>query len=500
MKFKPAWRGHFETEVVELIIPSGGAAIALIAGPAIGPLSAVSKICALGKDDLPIALSTDAKVWFAEGLKISGLREADILEIRFLGSQKWIDILTVLASGRSSLKIGKPVPLHDSASSLQFLPREGRLRLQKDPPKNESPILQVKSHGEPVKVLVVDDSETMRLLLSRIIARDPQLKFVGAVGLPSQVPEALERLKPDVMTLDIHMPEMNGVELLKTLLPNQRIPTVMISSLSKEDGSLVLDALEAGAVDYIQKPSMLEIATVAPMICEKIHNASSAQVRIAHRLAPKKVASVATDGSRIDLSSLILIGSSTGGTEALKVVLTALPDKIPGILIVQHIPPVFSKAFADRMNGLCPFEVKEAADGDVVIPNRVLIAPGGFQMKIRDRRGEVVVGIEDGDPVNRHKPSVDFLFDSAAQLKSRRMTAAIMTGMGADGAQGLLKLRQGGARTLAQNEETCTVYGMPREAAKLGAAERIVALDDIAKVLIEFCEKDRGSGTTPKAG
>jgi two-component system chemotaxis response regulator CheB len=264
----------------------------------------------------------------------------------------------------------------------------------------------------------------------------------------------------------------------------------MISSLSASDGNFVFDALLSGAVDYIQKPSMAELPVVGPLICEKVRTAAMSRASAHGNATPGKQLPV-SPGQPVDMDCLIAIGSSTGGVEALREVLTRLPEHVPPIVIVQHIPPVFSKAFADRMNTLCPFTVKEAEHGERVTANKVLIAPGGMQMHLRQTADGLVVGIADAEPVNRHKPSVDYLFDSILALKHSKVVAAILTGMGGDGARGLLKLRESGARTLAQDEATCVVYGMPREAAKLGAAEEVVPLPNIAGVLLEFCQAHR---------
>ena len=345
--------------------------------------------------------------------------------------------------------------------------------------------------GARVRAMIVDDSDPIRKLLETVLGADPSIEIVGSFGLPSQAEEAFARLKPDVVTLDIHMPEMNGVELLKRLQARGAARAVMISSLSKEEGGLVLDAIEAGAVDYMQKPSLADLDVAAPVMREKVRAAAAAHVQAPSRAraaAPRQVTVAPAAG--FAAGSLIAIGSSTGGTEALKQVLTMWPAEVPPILIVQHIPAVFSRAFADRMNALCAFEVREAKDGDLVSPSLALVAPGGFQMRVLpDRNGALRVRIEDSEPVNRHKPSVDALFDSIAALKGPRVAAAILTGMGADGARGLLRLRETGARTVAQDEATCVVYGMPREAAKIGAAEKIAPLGDIADALLGFCAR-----------
>jgi two-component system chemotaxis response regulator CheB len=326
------------------------------------------------------------------------------------------------------------------------------------------------------KVLIVDDSKTIRDLLVRILSEDSQLEIIGTAVNPIEAQELLKTLKPDVITLDIHMPEMTGVEWLEKLLPKMSIPVVMITSLQLQDGGEVFKALELGAVDYIQKPVLNEIKEMAPVIREKVKSASFAKVK--GRRPPSVAVSEIPLGT-MDQNILIAIGASTGGTEALKDVLIKLPKDIPPIVIVQHIPAVFSKAFADRLNTLCPFEVLEAKDGDEVRAGRVLIAAGGTQMAIEKSRNGYVVRVTDDEPMNRHKPSVDFLFNSVAKIAGAKSLGVILTGMGADGAQGLLKMKQAGARTLGQDEESCVVYGMPRAAFLLGAVEEVHALDEM---------------------
>ena len=331
---------------------------------------------------------------------------------------------------------------------------------------------------QPKKVLIVDDSATFRQLLSKVIAADPNLKVVGEAERPSQVEDLIRQYKPDVITLDIHMPEMDGVTLLKKIFPVFKIPVVIISSLSIEEGSQVLEALESGAVDYIQKPSFKDLAALQEEICLRIRTAAGAN--ISQRRAPVKRA-VAQGQNNSE--SLLLMGASTGGTEALRVVLEGLPPQIPPTVIVQHIPPVFSQAFAQRLNQLCPFEVREAKDGDEVVPNLVLIAPGGKQTGLIRRGEKLFVQVSDAPPVNRHKPSVDFLFESAAHLKLPMSIAVILTGMGADGAKQLKSLRDQGTRTIGQDEKTSVVYGMPREAARMGAVEFVKPIEAVAETI-----------------
>lgn len=351
-----------------------------------------------------------------------------------------------------------------------------------------APVVQAKK-----KVLIVDDSKTIRQLLVKILSEDPGLQVVAEAEGPLEVEKLIEKHRPDVITLDIHMPDMDGVTLLKKIQPKYKIPTVMISSISKEEGRQVLDALEAGAIDYIQKPSMNDLREVASQIRDRIKTAAHAKIRSRKTVTRKSTTSLA-----VDKNSLIVIGSSTGGTEAVRDVLQCLPNEIPPILIVQHIPPVFSAAFANRLNDLFPFEVKEAANGDEVLPNRVLIAPGGKQMGVKALKDKLVIVINDDAPVNRHKPSVDYMYQSVAQLGSKKVVAAILTGMGADGAREMKKLRDMGIKTIAQDKDSCVVFGMPQAAIQQGAVDHILPLDQIGHKLMELCSQfDK---TTKKAG
>jgi len=298
---------------------------------------------------------------------------------------------------------------------------------------------------------------------------------------PSEVEELIIKHRPDVITLDIHMPEMNGVMLLKEISSKYNIPTIVVSSISMDSSNespLVLEALENGAIDYIQKPEFSEIQKITPILLEKIRTAAKANLIKSPR--SKKISVIKTTAA-CDLNSLIVLGSSTGGTEAIRQILLGLPDQIPPMLIVQHIPAVFSLAFSKRMNDLCPFDVKEAENGDEVRANRVLIAPGGRQMKFVHKNGKNFVEVNDDEPVNRFKPSVDYMFLSVAKNIYTNTIAVILTGMGRDGAKGLLELRNLGARTIVQDELSSVVFGMPKEAIAIGGAEYVEPLKEIAE-------------------
>lgn len=349
-----------------------------------------------------------------------------------------------------------------------------------------------KTVQKKLRVLVVDDSKTIRDLLTKVFSQDPQFEVVGEAEDPLKAEYLLPIVKPDVITLDVHMPRMTGVQWLKTLIPKYKLPVVMITSLELKDGNEVFEALELGAVDYIQKPSLSDLSSFTPVMKEKVLNAAKAKVRVPSATTKKFVPS-SLGSAPFDPNLVIAIGSSTGGTEALREVLTMLPDQIPPMVIVQHIPPVFSKAFADRMNSLCSFEVKEAESGDAIHSNRVLIAPGGKQMKIVKRASGLFVEINDDPPVNRHKPSVDYLFNSVADLIGKKSIGVILTGMGGDGAKGLLKMKEKGAYTFSQDEASCVVYGMPKVAWEMGGSLMQVPLDEVSSKLYEMWSLKKSS-------
>ena len=359
--------------------------------------------------------------------------------------------------------------------------------------KNESPKIappqsqQKVTPHKTVRVLIVDDSKTIRDLLSRILAQDSQIEIVGQAEDPYQAESLLSQLKPDVITLDVHMPRMTGVQWLEKLLPKHPIPVVMITSLQLQDGNEVFRALELGAVDYIQKPALNEIRELSPIIREKVKSAAFAKVR---SFSPKVIAAKSATGFiQFEPGVILAIGASTGGTEALREVLMGLPRNIPPTVIVQHIPPVFSRAFADRLNSLCEFEVKEAENGDAVHENRVLIAPGATQMKLLRKPSGLFVEVNDDPPMNRHRPSVDYLFDSIAEVIGKKAIGVILTGMGADGAKGLLNMRKKGSHTIGQDQESCVVYGMPKAAFEVGAVECVSSLEKIPSEITKLFSK-----------
>lgn len=347
---------------------------------------------------------------------------------------------------------------------------------------------------EKIKVLIVDDSAMVRRTLTDILSADPELEVIGTAADPFAAAKRIQKEAPDVILLDVEMPRMDGITFLRRLMAQHPLPVVMCSSLMTEGARALFDALEAGAVDIIAKPRvdtrerLLEAHT---RVCDVVKAAAHARLtRRPDRVRPvepkltadavlpppsRSAAAPATPATPAAADTVVCIGASTGGTEALRVVLEALPANVPGILIVQHMPEGFTAAFARRLDSLCRVTVKEAADGDLVIPGQALIAPGNHHLLLRRDGGRYRVEVRDGPLVSRHRPSVDVLFRSAALCAGANAVGILMTGMGDDGAQGLLEMRRAGATTIAQDEESCVVFGMPREAIARGAASWVTS-------------------------
>jgi two-component system chemotaxis response regulator CheB len=328
------------------------------------------------------------------------------------------------------------------------------------------------------QVLIVDDSKTVQKLLHKIISESKDFEVMAIAGDAFQAKTIIEKQTPDIITLDIHMPKMTGVEFLQSYLGEKSIPTVMISSVSTQEGSLILEALSSGASTYIQKPSMDNFKESAVEIIECLKNLSNNDTS---ETEPEPL-SVLDQFESQDI--LICIGLSTGGTQALEVVLRSLPDKIPPIVIAQHIPKEFSAALAERLDSLCSFTVKEGINDEELKPNTVYIAPGGKHMKVIGRQ-RLRLLIIDEIRGKVHMPSVDIMFDSIPKLKNVPTLGIILTGMGNDGAEGLLKLSNMGVMIIAQDEKSSVVFGMPREAIALGAAKKIVSLRNMAKTIVQ---------------
>jgi len=341
-----------------------------------------------------------------------------------------------------------------------------------------------------IRVLIVDDSAVVRKLASEALSADPAIEVVGTAVDPYVARDRIRELTPDVLTLDLEMPRMDGLTFLRLLMESRPMPVIVMSSLSQRGSDYALEALRLGAVDFLGKPSgSYSFGDLGAQLIAKVKAAAAARVRPS-RVQPAPVRPVGAPPRRnLHPRALILLGASTGGTEALREVLVNLPAGLPAIAIVQHIPATFSKAFADRLNTLCAFEIREAIDGDRLQPGLALIAPGGFHMMLQWAGDHHRVRITGGPPVWHQRPAVDLLFKSAADCGAApHAVAGILTGMGKDGAEGLLRLREKGAVTFAQDEATSVVYGMPKAAWECGAAQHQLALDRVAPFLINRCE------------
>ncbi len=339
-----------------------------------------------------------------------------------------------------------------------------------------------------IRVLNVDDSALMRQVLASLLAKDPEIEVIGSAPDPYIAREKIKALNPDVITLDVEMPRMDGITFLEKLMRGHPMPVVMVSSLTEAGCQTTLRALELGAVDFITKPKIdlrEGMEDVAQDLISKVKAAACANVK-REALAVRREPTPLPSGSAMikTTDTIIAIGSSTGGTEAVKDVLEVLPPNTPPILITQHMPERFTKTWADRMNELCRISVREAEDGDSVLPGHALVAPGGYHMALERSGARYTVRINQDPPVNRHRPSVDVLFASVARYAGANAVGVILTGMGGDGAKELLTMKQAGAFTIAQDEASCVVFGMPKEAIKAGAVDKILPLGDIASAVL----------------
>jgi len=351
-----------------------------------------------------------------------------------------------------------------------------------------------------IRVLIVDDSAVVRQALTEILSSDPSIDILGTATDPFIAAQRIREEVPDVITLDVEMPRMDGITFLQKIMSQHPIPVVMCSSLTEEGSETALKALEYGAVEIIQKPKLgvkqfLEESRI--IICDTVKAAAEAKVtRISpgvKKVPPKLTADVViakpTGNAMIQTTEkVVMVGASTGGTEALRVFLESMPLDAPGIVIVQHMPEHFTRSFAARLDGICRISVKEAENNDTVMRGRALIAPGNSHALLKRSGARYYVEIKDGPLVSRHRPSVDVLFRSAARYAGKNAVGVIMTGMGDDGAKGLKEMKEAGASTIAQDEQSCVVFGMPKEAIKLGAADRVLPLEVIAGAVVKECQ------------
>jgi two-component system chemotaxis response regulator CheB len=363
-----------------------------------------------------------------------------------------------------------------------------------------------------IRVVVVDDSALVRSMLTEIINRQPDMECIGAAADPLVAREMIRNLNPDVITLDVEMPRMDGIDFLSKLMRLRPMPVVMVSTLTERGAEVTLKALELGAIDFVAKPKIGVadgLKQLANEITDKVRIAAKARI---HRsptpanaptapattsarpgagagggAASSPAASAASPASlgRLSTEKLVFIGASTGGTEATKEVLLALPADAPAVVITQHMPPGFTKSYAARLDSLCRIRVKEATDGERVLPGHAYIAPGGMHLSVERSGANYIARVQDGDPVNRHKPSVEVLFKSAARVVGRNAIGIMLTGMGADGAKAMREMKDAGAYCVAQDEASCVVFGMPREAIAAGAVDQVLPLKDVGPHLME---------------
>ncbi|MDR6536898.1 chemotaxis response regulator protein-glutamate methylesterase [Variovorax soli] len=339
-----------------------------------------------------------------------------------------------------------------------------------------------------IKVLCVDDSALIRSVMTELINSQSDMTVVGTAADPLVARDLIKQTHPDVLTLDVEMPRMDGLEFLEKLMRLRPMPVVMVSSLTERGSEIALRALELGAIDFVTKPKLGVrdgLIHYTELIAGKIRAAAQARL-----LPPRPAATRASAESAqepmlrsplLSTEKLIIIGASTGGTEAIREVLQPLPPDAPAVLIAQHMPPGFTRSFAQRLDGLCRIHVKEAEQGERVLPGYAYIAPGGYHLALGRSGANYVAQLNQEPPVNRHRPSIDVLFDSAARHAGKNAIGVILTGMGRDGAEGLLRMKQAGAHTLSQDEASCVVYGMPREAVLLGAVDEVSPLNEMSR-------------------
>jgi len=358
--------------------------------------------------------------------------------------------------------------------------------------------------SKPIRVLIVDDSAIVRKIFTQELSKCEDIEVVGAAPDPYVARDKIVRLQPDVVTLDIEMPRMDGLSFLRKLMKYYPIPTIIVSSLTQKNSELALEAIECGAVEVLAKPGgSYSVGDMSIQLADKIR--AAAQARVLRSVAAERGSSTCSAFSAMSPTALkctshkiVAMGASTGGTEALKSVLTEMPPSSPGIIVVQHMPPNFTKAFADRLNTLCKIEVREAKDGDAVLPGLALIAPGNYHMLLARSGARYYVEVKNGPLVCHQRPSVDVLFNSVAKYAGANALGVIMTGMGRDGAAGMLKMREAGARTMAQDEASCVVFGMPKEAIRQGGAEVVVPLKDIPLTIFQVLSSGPMNDGSPR--
>jgi len=349
--------------------------------------------------------------------------------------------------------------------------------------------LEKRGGFKKIRVLIVDDSAIVRKIFTEELSKEPDIEVIGTAPDPFVARDKIVLQKPDVITLDIEMPRMDGLTFLKKLMRYYPLPVIVVSSLTPNGSKMAIDAFESGAIEVLSKPgSAYSVGDISAQLKEKIRAAAKINIKqlIESQSSNFRPQLDVPNNLRETTQKVVAIGASTGGTEAIKKILVRFPVNVPGIVIVQHMPPQFTKAFAERLSQLCQIEVREAKDGDSVLNGLALIAPGNFHMILRRNGSRYYVNIKDGPMVNHQRPSVDVLFNSVAQNAGPNAIGVILTGMGADGAEGLLKMKEAGAKTIAQDENTCVVFGMPKEAIRKGAVDRVLPLDQIPDEIVQI--------------
>ncbi|MDR1036380.1 MAG: chemotaxis response regulator protein-glutamate methylesterase [Deltaproteobacteria bacterium] len=336
-----------------------------------------------------------------------------------------------------------------------------------------------------VKVLIVDDSAIVRKIFTEQLSQAKDIHVVGAAPDPYVARDMIVKLNPDVITLDIEMPRMDGITFLKKIMTHRPLPVIIVSSLTPKGSAMAMEALDSGAVEVLAKPGgSFTVGEMGVQLAEKIRAASHA--RVMKRLPPGGAMATARRAITETTNKVVAIGSSTGGTEALKEILTRLPPDTPGIVVAQHMPPNFTKSFADRMNEICRINVREGAQNDSVLPGTCLIAPGNFHMLLRRSGARYFVEVKTGPMVHHQRPAVDPLFKSVAKSAGANSVGVVLTGMGSDGADGIRIMKEAGAKTLAQDEASCVVFGMPKEAIKTGCVDKVVSLRNMPQAILDF--------------
>lgn len=406
----------------------------------------------------------------------SELSKSEVKSMKYIGSQSLFRD-TVIKSLTSEREFERTVFIHDKCE-IMLNPKTGKLLFEKIARRPETNSNKTAFARRKKQVLIIDDSKTMQKLLQRIIDEDSRFEVMGIAGLPSEAKRIIEKKAPDIITLDIHMPEMNGVEFLKTYLKFKAIPTIIVTSVGMDEGPLVFEGLSNGATDYIQKPTRDNLATVRVDLLAKLE--------AIHQYNPSFIDAAKSKGPQefINLDGAVFIGSSTGGPAALERVLADLPRRIPPVFIIQHIPEFFTQALASRLDQMFPFKVKVAEDRELVKEGTVYIAPGGKQMSFKKLKTDFMINVDENIEGQRYYPSVDFSFLSAAtHFKGVNTVSVVLTGMGDDGAKGSVAMRSSGSHVIAQNEATCVVYGMPKAVVAAGSVSEILPISGIGQAI-----------------